>query len=1456
MLTPGNNGLNCRTLNLKGLGSLIPIGSSNKPFIGELKSDGITISGFDVLGFEDRDNDLVKDEDEIGFNDVGIFGYIGKDSHVSGLYFDDFVIHLAYANPDEGTNNPLHNTFFHDTNNDGVLDQVYVGYIAGHIHSTSGINNVYINNCKIDGGTGALSGFSYFGLAEKDDGNPKPTPMEEIIATKLAGEGSSFGGSIDFYSVYDRLATIYSAAPNESQTKYVSAETIVNNDVTGNSFIYDQTKSTVGSWARFNNANVYYRYYETDSGGVFNISTQSNEHGDFSDDNIYQCLYGESLHYTKTVTTYTFIDDWYDCFFIQNGSHYLNDRYYSDIRSVELEGQAAGWRFDGSNHLYTMVFDQAYYLNRNNYTLTTSTTANTTWTKTADNEIYTVINGVNYYLDYQDTWCLSPYKDRYVFTDGNGNYMRARETGVTNVTNEDNATGFFVKINNTQTSFGFIVGNQIYFLSCADSALTTSTTEYYWNIDASGHYYTSVDNVNLYIVYENGQWFLTPSDGFTIFNEGYNLNLTNSIFSHEGSTIWFLTSTTGDTQICSLLNNQRYYLGFDNGLTVSTTPTTWHRNGDGLYVSDGSKDYYLVYQNGWKVQELEYYLIHDETSTNYLKIDAVNSYSNTTNPLEATHFYFSNVSGTYPTGTINFVLNNTIYYINAVQSSNVGSMSIVDETSTTKTNWSNDGNTIYIRSTSGYTYYIEYDNGWHLRTYADGYYITDGTNYMVVSNTSINNTTNKFNASVFSFSNAGTNPSGNITILGTTNGLRDNNGMLQVSTTVTSFSNNGNNIYNGNNYLACYGNLWGLINGTTISGYTFSRDGYYLSVDSLGNLITSTTQKTVWSATSGNIQDRMTKRYLNLNQNINTSTSGVTINNSSSTLYYKRSVLFFSYYYYIYLNDNVFSLGQTTSTSFPNTSKLTFTQVSQSIVGTSKVVKTENNIIKTITEKVTDPIPEIICNEFHNNLNSQLSQTDSEDYRNNIFNTSLQNCEKEIERNVRSGNPCYFPLRVDKDENGNYPNGFAASPRNTGYLVSGAYLEETAGTGTNPQGCVGDIRVAGWPLEKISSSYNSQNRSFSTIYTVDGDNSIRSLTSAEKQDPTYTSALEQFGTTLASSTKVYGVHFMDSSISTEHTIRANKAIILGQTYYNYELPQDSIDFNVYQKGRISFFAGEYFTNNNTFFSLHRIFRDSNNDITEIKEISEVYDHAQKHDKANYIYKFSDGTYTNANGSYTGTTVKDPMYSTNPVFKTSWITNPQGLSDSGNRLFYFSIPCNAGEYALGSVSGRNGAYLCYLDIATNGGDTMLDYIKTKETVTTFNVDYRSANEITPHSILQLGGNIPLTMNPENFSITVNFDNTSETCEGTPYSGGIYTIYVVNKTDQMFELSVLLIDDDDDLYNEFNYAYRIVYTNADNTEEVIICTPLNDSGGPETDYWQRLAIFEIPPDGEAKESDYSN
>ena len=49
----------------------------------------------------------------------------------------------------------------------------------------------------------------------------------------------------------------------------------------------------------------------------------------------------------------------------------------------------------------------------------------------------------------------------------------------------------------------------------------------------------------------------------------------------------------------------------------------------------------------------------------------------------------------------------------------------------------------------------------------------------------------------------------------------------------------------------------------------------------------------------------------------------------------------------------------------------------------------------------------------------------------------------------------------------------------------------------------------------------------------------------------------------------------------------------------------------------------------------------------------------------------------------------------------------------NAMYYFEIPVNAGEYALGSVSGGTGAYLIYLDISANAQEvnrtTVTEYI---------------------------------------------------------------------------------------------------------------------------------------------------
>ncbi len=51
-----------------------------------------------------------------------------------------------------------------------------------------------------------------------------------------------------------------------------------------------------------------------------------------------------------------------------------------------------------------------------------------------------------------------------------------------------------------------------------------------------------------------------------------------------------------------------------------------------------------------------------------------------------------------------------------------------------------------------------------------------------------------------------------------------------------------------------------------------------------------------------------------------------------------------------------------------------------------------------------------------------------------------------------------------------------------------------------------------------------------------------------------------------------------------------------------------------------------------------------------------------------------------------------------VFDMNWMTDPSTMVQ--NAVYYFEIPVNGGEFALGSVTGKKGAYLFYLDIAAN------------------------------------------------------------------------------------------------------------------------------------------------------------
>ena len=298
-------------------------------------------------------------------------------------------------------------------------------------------------------------------------------------------------------------------------------------------------------------------------------------------------------------------------------------------------------------------------------------------------------------------------------------------------------------------------------------------------------------------------------------------------------------------------------------------------------------------------------------------------------------------------------------------------------------------------------------------------------------------------------------------------------------------------------------------------------------------------------------------------------------------------------------------------------------------------------------------------------------------------------------------NVTYFPLITEEDS-------YAVTGKNTGYVVGGS---EDNTTNAYPDK-TGDIRVSKYATSNISESYSGGN--LTTVYTINSNLKTVQINSSD-----YTKYLDSRAVFLNMITggNIYGLHFMPANININHLVSAEYTLINGEEKENYQMPASSIDFNLMEKGVINFFAGTYFSGNNSFFSLHHIERDENDAITSIKEIAEIY--KSTNDRDPYIYKYTDNTY-----SGTLTSSYSLTFSTDRIKIRA---NNSGWTN--NAVYYFEIPVNAGEFALGSVDGGTGAYLMYLDIATNGG---MDF---DADVDTFgSVEYRSSPDKVETSLL--------------------------------------------------------------------------------------------------------------------------
>jgi hypothetical protein len=310
--------------------------------------------------------------------------------------------------------------------------------------------------------------------------------------------------------------------------------------------------------------------------------------------------------------------------------------------------------------------------------------------------------------------------------------------------------------------------------------------------------------------------------------------------------------------------------------------------------------------------------------------------------------------------------------------------------------------------------------------------------------------------------------------------------------------------------------------------------------------------------------------------------------------------------------------------------------------------------------------------------------------------------------------PTYFPLTWEEDGNGDRTGN--VSTENTGYVVSGA------NTNSSPPG---DIRVsrytkyAGGNWASIRNSLTSQNNAGTlnnnNVYTiVNGtQQSITQYGIGNQYTQKYRRVSAEMNNLLAGNQYVYALHFMQSAISTSNLVTVDKAVIHGTTYENYQMPQDAIDFNVFERGRITFFAGTYFSGSNgvqSFFSLHQIFRNNDGTIAVIRELSSIYGDGTSN---SYIYEYTDGSYfTYDADNDTMTICAAPSGDYVKIYDLRAISDPNAVTGAAsltqNSAYYFEIPLDPGEYALGS-SSSDGAYLMYLDIAANAHETMMTTI---------------------------------------------------------------------------------------------------------------------------------------------------
>lgn len=321
-----------------------------------------------------------------------------------------------------------------------------------------------------------------------------------------------------------------------------------------------------------------------------------------------------------------------------------------------------------------------------------------------------------------------------------------------------------------------------------------------------------------------------------------------------------------------------------------------------------------------------------------------------------------------------------------------------------------------------------------------------------------------------------------------------------------------------------------------------------------------------------------------------------------------------------------------------------------------------------------------------------------------------------------------------------------------------------------------------------------------------------SVSSFGNQGSYYSTAYTALKRVMNSQDHVHGLHFTGQEIDKDNYAVVPSAYLNGSQISNYKTLKNSVDFTLKENGVIKFFAGSYglyssVVDCDSFFSLHVVNRSSSN-IASTPNIYYIYANANPATKGQYPHLYYDENDALIEYGYTSANVTRGSLE----FDMRYLHNAPPVIRA---LYYFEIPVNQGEYALGSVSSAKtkGAYLIYLDIGATAAEETVDSAHhIAETSFFSQIGYSEGAFFTGnfrHSCFNIAYVIPDDADKNNFYVYISVDSSYS------YNAATYTCYqleIKNETGNALNLYALLVDDDGDNNNDYLHMYTIAYNGA--------------------------------------------